>query len=215
MRYKTYVFDFDFTLVDATPGIVESVNYALNQVGLEPKSSDDIRKTVGMTLDDIFHELTSILDKQMSDLFISNFIFMADKVMTENTFLFDDTIKVLSKLKQSGCNTAIVTSKFHYRADEALAKYGISELIDCIAGFEDVETAKPSPEGLLKTIDYFGNDKRSVLYVGDSLIDANTAANASVDFVAVLTGTTRKEEFLMLPHTYIAKNLTELIQYIC
>ena len=68
---------------------------------------------------------------------------------------------------------------------------------------------------MLKAIDHFGNDKCSVLYVGDSLIDANTAANASVDFAAVLTGTTRKEEFLMLPHIYIANNLTELIQYIC
>jgi len=209
MKYKTWVFDFDYTLADATAGIVESVNYALNQLGLEASSREDIRKTVGMKLDDIFCELTDISDEQSAKLFVSNFMYMADKIMTDNTVLFDDTIDVLSQLRQSNCNTAIVSTKCHYRIDEALAKFNITNLIDYIVGLEDVADAKPSPEGLLKVIDYFGSDKQSVLFIGDSLIDAKTAANAGVDFAAVLTGTTTAQDFLKFSHIHIANNLSE------
>lgn len=214
IKYKTYIFDFDFTLVDATTGIVESINYALNHVGLNSESNENIRKTVGMTLKNTFFELTGVSDEQTTECFVSNFKYMADKVMADNTVLFADTIEVLSGLKKSKYNTAIVTSKFHYRIDEVLKNYNITEMIDYIVGFEDVVEAKPSPEGLLKAIEYFGNDKQTVLYIGDSLIDANTALNAKIDFAAVLTGTTLRQEFIPLPHICIVDNLTELAAHI-
>lgn len=202
MRYKTYIFDFDYTLADATPGIVESINYALNQAGLKSENCDTIKKTVGMTLKDTLFELTGVSDEYTIERFVAHFKYMADRVMADNTVLLPDTVFVLSDLKQNGCNTAIVTSKLHYRIDEVLKKYKITELIDFIVGFEDVAEAKPSPEGLLKAIKFFGGDKRSVLYIGDSLIDANTAAGAEVDFAAVLTGTTAGEDFAELPNCH-------------
>ena len=214
MRYTVCVFDFDYTLADATPGIVKSMNYSLDRLGLNPENRDDIKRTVGMTLKEAFHKLTGVTDTQSTDLFITHFKEMADKVMTDNTSLFDDTVHVLSELKYLNCNTAIVTSKAHYRIDEVLGHNGISELVDYIVGFEDVDAAKPSPEGLLRVIQHFSCDKGSVLYIGDSLIDANTAVNAGVDFAAVITGTTTEDEFAAHPFVHIANNLTGLLEYI-
>lgn len=211
MKYTTFIFDFDYTLADATDGIVASANYALKKLNLEPKSRDDIRSTVGLTLRETFLRLTEISDKQSAEQFVSFFKESADEVMTDNTYMLDDTISTLTKLKQMNCKTAIVTSKLHYRIDDVLRKYAITELVDYIVGFEDVDIPKPSPEGLQKVIKYFGARERSVLYVGDSLTDANTAKNASIDFAAVTTGTTTRQDFILLPHIHIAKNLTELM----
>jgi len=47
---------------------------------------------------------------------------------------------------------------------------------------------KPDPEGLLKAISMVGCQKEEVLFVGDSTVDARTAKNAGVDFVAFLRG---------------------------
>ena len=188
MKYKTYIFDFDYTLADAT---------------------------VGMTLGNILFTLTGISDKGSAEQFISHFMYMADKVITNSTVLFPDTISVLSQLKERCCNTAIVTTKVRYRVEEALSKYDIVGLIDYIAGLEDVTAPKPSPEGILKAISYFGSDKHDVLFIGDSLLDANAAAGADVDFAAVLTGATPKQDFLSLPHILIAKSLTEIIEHTC
>jgi len=213
MKYKTYIFDFDYTLADATVGIVKCVNYALDQMGLGQKNCEEIRKTVGMTLGNILYTLTGISDKQSAELFISHFMLMADKVITDSTLLFPDTISVLSRLKELNCNTAIVTTKVRYRVEEALRKFDITGMIDYVIGLEDVTTPKPSPEGLLSAISKFGNDKQTVLFTGDSLLDANAASNAGVDFAAVLTGTTTEQEFLPFPHILIAQSLTEVYEY--
>lgn len=212
MDKSIYLFDFDFTLADATVGIVDSANYALSKLSFEPKDRDTIRKTVGLTLRESFSVLTGVKDETLAAKYVSFFAERADMVMTVNTVLFPDTVKSLEELKSRRLKTGIVTSKLHYRIDEVLKKFGIAGLIDCIVGFEDVETAKPSPEGLLKAISYFSVDKSKVLFIGDSLIDAKTAANASVDFAAVTTGTTEHLAFETLPNVLIAKNLTELLE---
>ena len=58
-------------------------------------------------------------------------------------------------------------------------------------------------------------EKSEVLYVGDSFIDAKTAENAGVDFVAVLTGTTTKEEFDKYGHVFIGENVLDVYKYVC
>ena len=214
MKYKTYIFDFDFTLADASTGITECANYALHKLGFQKRSHEEIRNTVGMTLNDIFSTLTGVQDRHLADLFASYFINMADDIMTDNTYLFDDTIDVLRQIKNSGYKTAIVSTKYRYRIEQALEKYSIPELVDYIIGLEDVDTTKPSPEGLVKAIKRLDATNSSVLYVGDSMIDANTANNAEIDFGAVLTGTTTESEFQQLPHVYIAKSLTELMTHV-
>ena len=213
MKYKTYIFDFDYTLADATVGIAECVNYALNLLGLQSESCENIRKTVGMKLHDTFFTLTGISDEQVAETFFTHFMQKADEVMTDNTVLFNDTVPVLMRLRQSGCNTAIVTTKFRYRISEVLTKYEIPELVDYIVGYEDVADVKPSPEGLINAIKHFDVDDHTVLFIGDSIIDAQTAANAGVDFAAVITGTTTSQDFLALPHIFIANSLSEVIEY--
>jgi len=213
MKYNTYIFDFDYTLADASEGIIKCVNYALGQMGFESKSGDEIRKTVGMTLGDILFTLTGVSDEKSAESFFSHFMSLADKVITDSTILFPDTIDVLSRLRAKGCNVAVVTTKVRYRVEESLKKFDIEDLIGLVVGLEDVTVPKPSPEGLLKAIEHFGCDLQSVLFIGDSLIDANTAANAGVDFAAVLTGTTSERDFLALPHVFIAKSLTEIVEH--
>lgn len=210
MKYNTFIFDFDFTLADATKGIVESANYALDILRLPQKSTDKIRRTVGMTLKEAFSALTGETDDEAASDFVKYFKVKSQEVMTDSTILFPDTVATLEKLKKRGWKTAIVTNKDNYRIVEVLEKYGFRDLIDYIVGFEDVKEPKPSPEGVFKVIDALMSDKEKALYVGDSLIDANTAKNARVDFAAVTTGTTLFSEFNGLPYITIGKNLTEL-----
>ena len=49
MHYKIYLFDFDYTLADATNGIVESVKHALSKMDFPRPTRDEVRHTVGMS----------------------------------------------------------------------------------------------------------------------------------------------------------------------
>ena len=52
--------------------------------------------------------------------------------------------------------------------------------------------------------------REEVLYVGDSVVDAETAGRAGVAFVAVLSGVTPLEAFSTCAKKTVLNNLTEL-----
>ena len=68
-------------------------------------------------------------------------------------------------------------------------------MVDVIVGGEDVEREKPDPAGLSAAVERLDVAPAALLYVGDSLTDAETARRAGVRFAAVLTGTTASEAF--------------------
>lgn len=230
--YTTFIFDFDYTLGNSTKGIELSINYALEKLGYPTKSTDEIRKTIGLSLKDTFFALTKSeaacgnipstenpkanLMKTETEYFADAEKFpalfkeKADKVMVDNTELYADTKEVLQNIKSLGCKIAIVTTKFHYRIVQILEKFNACELVDLIVGAEDVKIEKPNPEGLLWAIEHLRSNKENVLYIGDSIVDAKTAENADVDFAGVLTGTTEITEFNEYKNVFVAENLSEL-----
>ena len=213
-HFKALIFDFDYTLGDSTEGIVLSVNHALSKLGYVEKDMDEIRKTIGLSLKDTYFALTGKDNLSEAALFSQYFKEEADKVMVDNTELYPNVKESLSNLRKQGCKTGIVTTKFHYRIEQILKKCNVSDLVDLIVGAEDVKIEKPNPEGLLLAIEQLGIVKGDILYVGDSLVDAQTARNAGVDFVGVLTGTTTREEFENYPNLYIGDTIAEIVKYV-
>ncbi len=208
--FKAVIFDFDYTLGDSTKGIALSVSYGLERLGHATRGLEEIRKTIGLSLKDTYVALTGRTDEQEAKQFAAYFKEKADQVMVDHTELYPGVMEVLQKLRTDGCRTGIVTTKFHYRIEQILSKFNAPHLIDLIVGAEDVKIEKPDPEGLLWTIGKLGIDRDEVLYVGDSLVDAKTAANAKVQFAAVLTGTTTREAFADYNHVLIAEDIPEV-----
>jgi phosphoglycolate phosphatase len=58
-----------------------------------------------------------------------------------------------------------------------------------------VSELKPDPAGLRLAVDRLGSGAADVVYVGDSVVDAEAATRADVAFVAVLSGVTPKGAF--------------------
>ncbi len=208
--YNAYLFDFDYTLGDATNGIVQSINYALEQMKLSTYPKENIVKTIGMYLGTAYTHLTGDDTPENKQTFIEMFKHKADEIMLDNTNLFDDTEQVLRNIRRKGHMIAIVTTKYRYRITEVLDKFKISDLVDVIIGGEDVKNTKPDPEPLIKAIELLGVEPCNALYVGDSIIDAEAAFNAGIDFIAVTTGTTTKDEFGKFPNLDIISRLSEL-----
>lgn len=209
--YKAVVFDFDYTLGDTTGGIVQSVNYALENLGYAPKSVPEIKRTVGMSLKETFAALAGCRDEGLSESFVTLFREKADEVMTDSAALYERVPEILRELHKTH-RLGIVTTKFHYRVEAILRKFSVEELVDVIIGGEDVKAEKPSPEGLLAAISRLGVQKRDTLYVGDSLVDARTAMNAGADFAAVLTGTT--VDFSQYDSVFVGENISAVFNFV-
>lgn len=210
-RYHTYLFDFDYTLADSSKGIVICFRNVLERHRHTGISDEQIKRTIGKTLVDSFSILTGIGDEAILEEYRKEYVKEADRFMTANTRLFPETVSVLQALKEKGANIGIISTKYRYRIME-LAKDNIPEgIIELIVGGEDVKTAKPSPEGVFLALENLGTDKNTTLYIGDSIVDAETAQAAGMDFAGVLHGATTAEELEAYPHVAIMKDLTELL----
>ncbi|MDA3729990.1 HAD-IA family hydrolase [Niameybacter massiliensis] len=208
--YNIYLFDFDYTLADSEKGILMCFRHVLNTYSIEDITDDAIKRTIGLTLKDGFRVLVKSDDEDLLNQYEKEYIVKADEVMTAHTTLYKETIPMLRRLKEAGHKVGIISTKYRYRIEDTLKVYEVSHLVDLIIGREDVQEAKPSPEGILKAAEYFQANSSEILYVGDSYIDAQAGQNAGVAFAGVTTGTTTKEDFKAYPHIKIMESLDEV-----
>lgn len=209
--YNAVIFDFDYTLGDTTDGIVQSVNYALEELGYSSRDVSEIKRTIGMSLRETFAALTDCEDAEKSESFVKLFREKADEVMTDSAELYDCVPEILRELHNTR-RIGIVTTKFHYRIEAILRKFSAAELVDVIVGAEDVKAEKPAPEGLLSAISRLDVQKSEALYVGDSTVDAQTAQNAEVDFAAVRTGTTT--DFSQYHSVFVGESISDIFNFV-
>ena len=212
MSYTTYLFDFDYTLADSSRGIVTCFRNVLTRHGYTDFTDDDIKRTIGKTLEESFSILTGVTDPTQLATFKAEYGKEADTHMTVNTVLFLETKSVLTALKDCGAQLGIISTKYRFRIKDLLDKHFPEGFIDIIVGGEDVKKAKPSPEGLLFAIKQLRATKAETLYVGDSTIDAQAAHAAKIDFAGVTHGTTTAEELSKYPHRKIMASLEELLE---
>lgn len=211
MKYRYYLFDFDYTLANSEKGITGCFHTTLQKLGYEDVPDDVIRRTIGLPMEEAIRRIAGIEDAAECERFLISYRREADKAMTPNTHFYPETLPLLEKLRAAGAKTAIISTKTRHRIMEKFLADGAAHLLDFVIGCEDVETLKPSPEGILTACRRFGAEKSEVLYTGDNTVDAEAALAAGVDFAAVLTGTTERAAFEALPHVKIVKNLGELL----
>lgn len=212
MRYTTYIFDFDYTLADSSRGIVMCYRHVLTREGFLDVTDEQIKRTIGKTLEDSFSEMTGITDPQHLASMKQQYVQHADSCMTANTHLFPETREVLQRLKQQGARIAILSTKYRYRIEELAARDFSEGFFDLIVGGEDVRQMKPNPEGLLLAMERLGVTPAETLYLGDSVVDALTARAASVPFAGILHGVTTHRELAAYPHTAIYTDLYGLLE---
>ena len=211
-HFDAIVFDFDYTLADSSEAVVESIKYAFDNLGLCIPTDDEIKRTIGVSMGKTFEILSGKNDEVMIDGFIRFFKEKADEVALDKTYILDGVEDVLDKLKGNGLTLGIVSTKYRYRIVDVLSRDGLSDYFDIIIGGEDVAEHKPNPEGLNAAISRLGINKEKVLYVGDSITDAETARNAGVSFAAVLTGVTPETDFTEYATLTILQDLNGLLK---
>lgn len=210
-RPRAVLFDFDYTLADSTPGIVECVNKALTAMGHPPAELGAIRATIGMPLADTYHALTgAALSPEQCGEFVRRFVERADIIMADNTTFYPETRPTLETLRRDGYHTGIISTKYRYRIDTVLRRDGLRDLFDILIGGEDVTAHKPAPDGLLLALRTLHIPPHAALYIGDSTIDAQTAQAAQVPFIAITTGATPPTDFAPYAPHAILGSLTEL-----
>ncbi|MGA8233267.1 MAG: HAD family hydrolase [Candidatus Acidiferrales bacterium] len=210
---RALIFDFDYTLADSTKGVLECIRFAFREMNLPEPGHDVMRATIGHSLGHAFTQLTGKTDPLLQQEYRRLFLQHAGDVIVGLTTLYDVTAPAMHILRTAGLRLAIASTKNRAHIEGILAHNGLRDCFEVIVGGNDVTLQKPEPEALELARTRLGTSVAETIYVGDSIVDAEAAFRAGLGFIAVLTGTTKGEEFAAFPSLLILESVAELPRY--
>jgi phosphoglycolate phosphatase len=180
---RVAVLDLDGTLVDSFADLAGSVNHALRAVGLAARPPAEIRTFIGegarllleRAVDPHLHLVEPALAAWWEHY---------ERHCLDHTALFPGMAEALAG---AGRVLAVHTNKPGRLARKILDGLGVGPRFAAVLGGDEAPR-KPDPRGTLDLVARLGGSPADAVFIGDSLIDAGTAAGAGVPFVAVTWG---------------------------
>lgn len=207
---QAVIFDFDYTLADSSEGAIDCINFALNEMGLDRVSGETACRTIGLSLSETFLTLGEHHEAERCNEFHQLFVQRADEVMVNLTVLYDSVPAAIDALVQQGLRLGIVSTKYRRRINEVLIRENVRHQFQIVIGGDDVEHHKPHPQGVLEALERLECSPASVVYVGDSIVDAEVAKRAGVSLIVVLSGVTPRAEFDRYEPLVVLESISEL-----
>jgi phosphoglycolate phosphatase len=186
--YKLAIFDFDGTLVDSAPGIVEVMKDVVEEMGYSQELLEQWSHLIGVPLVRQAELLFPDRDAQFHHDLAEHYRKKYDEKVIEICPLFPGLTDMLHQLTQQQVTITIATSKRRHLVDEVVDHHGLTHYFKMIVGALDVTHHKPHPESVHLTMKALGAGPHEVVVIGDSTFDLDMAKNAGVDSIGVTTG---------------------------
>lgn len=212
--YNYILFDLDGTLTDPGRGITNSVAYALNKFGIEVADKTELYKFIGPPLTDSFEKYYGFSSEDAVTAVEYYREYFKPKGIYENE-IYEGVPELLKTLKENGKTVILATSKPELFAQEILKYFGIDVYFDFVAGATLDKTRTKKGDVIAYALDSIGiTDKEKCLMVGDREQDINGAKQNGIDSLGVLYGYGDMQELTNAKSTYIAKTVTDIIEYL-
>ena len=198
MRYQTYVFDLDGTLLDTLGDLAASTNYALRTYGMPEHSLDDVRRFVGNGVRVLMERaVPQGADNPQFEAAFQTFREHYMQHSLDTTKPYDGIIETLEALKAEGCRLAVVSNKM-MAATQELCQHFFPDTIEVAIGENEAEgiRKKPAPDTVFAALRQLGVGEEGAVYVGDSDVDLETARQSGLPCISVLWGF-RDRDFLI------------------
>jgi len=190
----TIIFDLDGTLVDSLRDITAALNSALAEVNRPLADREQVRRWVGDGLRTLCRRAWPDAD----DRALARLLEAAERhyrrTCVQTTRPYPNILKMLDLLMDRGGRLAVLSNKPHELTMEVLERLSMARFFMEIRGAGAEEHRKPSPTIALHLASRMGARPAQVFFVGDSLVDIQTARNASMRAVAVTWGFRPREE---------------------
>ncbi len=212
---KLIVFDFDGVIIEGSnEGYFRCYHKALEAVGVSLSPKEERQRILDEWGKGYIPQLEYLLKEKPEALPIA--IKAYEKCYRSPVFYKD--IKLIEGARESlerlskQYNLAIATGMIRASLENLIKKFEINffKKILTVDDIKRVEDRKPSPfilNGLLK---YFKISKDETAYVGDSERDVQTAKNAGIRPIVVLTGHLTKDEAEKLGVKHIIQDINHL-----
>lgn len=195
-KIELIAYDFDGTLCNTLPDIVNSMNVVLNKNGFSSIRYEKVRSFIGSGIsklversvycalsgdnnDPVSPELLKKITNEMSEYYTGH--------LMDHSFLYEDSLDILEYFK--GFPQIIVSNKPQKMIELMCEHYGILDYFDLIVGGDTLDVCKPDEKvwQYVKENMHLG-DEVSGLMIGDSVPDLRFGKVSGLTSIAVTYG---------------------------
>ncbi len=193
-RYHTVIFDLDGTLADTIGDLHAAVNHALAHFSMPLRSEAETRAAIGSGVRNlIVRSLPPETPENAADAVLAVFKAYYAEHLLDPTRPYDGVPELIACLRRRGVRLAVASNKFD-AGTKRICSGLFGESFDAVCGETEGCPRKPAADIVERILTRLGGERQGTLLVGDSDVDAETAKNAGVDFLAVTWGFRSREQ---------------------
>ncbi|MEY8708114.1 HAD family hydrolase [Bacteroides faecichinchillae] len=213
---KLVIFDLDGTLLNTIADLAHSTNYALNKLGYPTHEIDQYHFMVGNGINKLFERALPEGEKSEENVLRvrKQFIPYYDQHNADDSCPYPGIPELLSNLQTAGIQLAVASNKYHSATQKLIEHYFPEIHFTAVFGQREGRNVKPDPTIVFDILKIAGVDKKEVLYVGDSGVDMQTAANAGITACGVTWGFRPRTELEKFNPSYIVDSAEKIKEYI-
>ena len=211
----TLIFDLDGTLLNTIDDLGYACNYALQQVGLPTHPISAYPRMVGNGINNLIRRALPENQRTEQDILRvrAHFVPYYNEHNCDFTRPYEGMTELLSTLKAQGHRLAVASNKYQ-AATEKIVGHFFSGIFDCILGEREGVERKPDPQIVFDILHSFTPSSLQSLFIGDSLVDRDTARNACVPFIACSWGFVPREQLVEAGVIRIVDQPAQILHYV-
>lgn len=211
------IFDLDGTLLNTIDDLGYACNYALAKMGYPTHPIESYPAKVGNGINNLIRRALPETQRTEANILRVReyFVPFYNEHNCDYTRPYKGVPELLAKLKTEGHLLAVASNKYQ-TATEKIVTHFFPRVFDAILGEREGIERKPNPQIVFDIIDSLTRKaglttKPSILYLGDSLVDYETAKNANVPFVACSWGFVARQTLVQAGIEHIIAKPEDLI----
>lgn len=190
---KYILFDLDGTLTESAPGIINSIRYTLDKLGLRPMTDEELKRFVGPPLIESFTRYCGLSHEEAAHAVDVYREYFSEKGLFENA-VYPGIPECLGALKSAGKKLAVATSKPQVFCERIIKHFGIDGYFDAVVGIPLDREDMTKAEVIKSAMELLGAVPEETVMVGDRDYDVLGARENGIPCIGVLYGYGSREE---------------------
>jgi phosphoglycolate phosphatase len=204
------LFDLDGTLVDPKPGLIGSVQYALQKLGHPVPSPDELLWLIGPPFRVSFPKLLGSADRVEEAIAHYRERYLGGAML--DAIVYDGIPEALAALRAAGHRLMVATSKPHRYARPILEHFGLAGAFHAIHGPELDGTNDHKADLIAHIVRHETVDPAAALMIGDRAFDVVAATRNGMSAIGVTWGYGNAEE--LAGAVALCSSAQELVQVV-
>lgn len=206
---ENILFDLDGTLTNPKEGIVNSILYALNKMGIPENSPHELETFIGPPLLESFQMRYDLSDKKADEIVIAYREYFSTKGLYEN-ILYDGITELLELLHSQKYKLFVATSKPTVYSERILKHFKLKKYFTEIIGSNVDNTRTDKTEIISHIVTTHSLQAHQSIMIGDRKFDMIGAKNNSMKTIAVTYGYGSIEELSSHQPDFLVNTCSEI-----